>query len=114
LNRNGGNTNPSKPKLFVAISNNIIEQVTPLARTSKHVHNIASQTHRVSFDSLLKCLPIRKVRRKCSNKLSTSVSQVGVSEAGDYMLAAYVNNVREAHDSAVEGVKIDVSSCKKQ
>jgi hypothetical protein len=76
------------------------------------VYDVAPQGHGVTFYGLFEGLPVRKTLRKRSNKLRGSFSQVNVGEIGNKMLATHINNMREAHHSAVNGIKVNIASSK--
>jgi hypothetical protein len=101
-----------EPTLFVTISNDLIKRVLPLTGVSKNTYNIVPQCHRILPYSFLKCLSVGEVRRKCCYELRSSFGQVDVGEVSDNMLTAYIDDMRETHDSAVDRVKINVASFK--
>ena len=76
------------------------------------MYSVAPHGHRVTFYGLFKGLLVRKTWRNRSNKLRSGFSQVDVGEISNNMLATYINNVREAHYSAVNGIKVNVASSK--
>ena len=102
-----------EPTFLISITDSVIKTITSLARVSKKSYNIAPQCHRVPSDSLFECLLVRVTWRMHCNKFLCRVGHVGVCQASDDMLAANIDNVQEAHDSAVDGVKFYVTSLKK-
>jgi len=71
-----------------------------------------SQCHQIPFYSIFECLLIQKARGKRLNKHFGGFSQVDIGQTGNNMLTTRVDDVKEAHNSAVNCIKVNVTSLK--